>query len=522
MGGESAIVVGAGAGGLSAALDLALAGFAVTVVETAAGPGGKMREVVVGGRGVDAGPTVFTMRWVFDELFAAAGTTLADELALTPLDVLARHAWSGGGRLDLHADTGRSADAIGDFAGAAEARHFRAFCDRAARIYKTLEEPFLRAERCRSPLDLVRRLGLSRLPEVLAISPFATLWGALGRHFRDPRLRQLFGRYATYCGSSPFLAPATLMLIAHVEQQGVWVIDGGMHRLAEALVRAAQRHGAVFRFGAPVDTVLVERGRAAGVVLAGGERLAADVVILNADVSAVAEGRFGTALRRTARGVPQAARSLSAVTWCLVAEADGFPLHHHTVFFSDDYLAEFDRLQRDRRLPDDPTVYVCAEDRDFGSRGAGTARSDGAPGGPERLLVLVNAPPTGDATPPSAAALAACGHAAFDRLRRCGLVLRHRPEDSVVTTPVDFHRLFPGTGGALYGRASHGWMASFQRPGSRTRIPGLYLAGGSTHPGPGVPMAALSGRLAAAAATADRDSTSRSRRAGICGGTSTR
>lgn len=512
---ESAIVVGAGAGGLAAAIHLALAGIAVTVVEAAEAPGGKLREVVVGGRGIDAGPTVFTMRWVFDELFGAAGTSLDREITVTPLDVLARHAWDDSPRLDLYADNARSADAIGDFAGAAEAQRFRDFCDRAARIYKTLEGPFLRAQRCRSPFDLTRRLGLARLPELAAISPFATMWSGLGRHFHDPRLRQLFGRYATYCGSSPFLAPATLMLVAHVEQQGVWLIEGGMQRLAEALVRTAERLGVTVRLGTPVAEVLVERGRAAGVVLATGERLDADTVVINADVAALADGRLGIAVRGAVPGVPPKARSLSAVTWCVMAEPEGFPLHHHTVFFAPDYRAEFDRLMRDRRLPADPTVYVCAQDR------LGDIAADGPGNQPEPLLVLVNAPPSGDTTPPSDAALEIARHAAFERLRRCGLELR-MSGDAVVTSPADFHRRFPGTGGALYGRASHGWMASFQRPGSRTRIPGLYLAGGSTHPGPGVPMAALSGRLAAAAVIADRDSTSRSRPAGISGGMSTR
>ncbi|MTW14701.1 phytoene desaturase [Rhodoplanes serenus] len=527
MGAESVIVVGAGAGGLAAAIALAVAGFDVTVVEAAESPGGKIRSLPVAGRLIDAGPTVFTMRWVFEELLATAGTSLDRELTLRPLDILARHAWSEHERLDLFADLARSTEAIGDFAGAAEARRFRDFAARAARIYATLEEPFLRGPRCRTPLELILRIGLRRIGEALAISPFATLWGALGEHFHDARLRQLFGRYATYCGSSPFLAPATLMLIAHVEQQGVWVIDGGMRALAAALVRVAERQGVRFRWSTPVRQVVVAGGRAAGVVLATGERLDADLVVLNADVAAVADGSLGPALRGAAPRIAPAARSLSATTWAVVAEAEGFPLHHHTVFFSADYRAEFDELLRERRLPTDPTVYVCAQDRgpDRGpARGWADAGGEPrrAPGGPERLLCLVNAPADGDTAPPDPDALAACWGAATDRLERCGLTLRAPPEGCVVTTPGDFHRLFPGTGGALYGRASHGWTASFRRPGSRTRVPGLYLAGGSTHPGPGVPMAALSGRLAAAAAIADRASTSRWRRGAIFGGTSTR
>ncbi|HZF77164.1 MAG TPA: phytoene desaturase family protein [Acetobacteraceae bacterium] len=507
MAGSRTIIVGAGVGGLSAALALAAQGHAVTVLERAAAPGGKMRVVEAGGAAIDSGPTVFTMRWVFDELFGEAGERLEDHLALRPLEVLARHAWSASERLDLFADPARSEDAIGQFAGAAEARGFRDFSARARRIYEALERPFIRAERP-TPFSLVASAGPFGLMGLWGVSPFATMWKALGEHFRDPRLRQLFGRYATYTGSSPYLAPATLMLIAHVEQAGVWTVEGGMHRVARALEGVAAAHGARFRYGAHVAEILVERGRAAGVRLADGERIAGDAVMLNADAAALAGGLFGVPASRAAERANPADRSLSAVTWSMLAEAEGFPLVRHSVFFSRDYAAEFDRILAQRRLPEEPTVYVCAQDRND----EGTA-----PGGPERLLVLVNAPPTGDRAEMETEP---CRKAAFALMERCGL--RLTPRDLVQTTPRDFEALFPATGGALYGRANHGWAASFARPGSRTSLPGLYLAGGSAHPGAGVPMAALSGRLAAASISRDLASTARSRGTAMSGGTSTR
>ena len=520
------IVVGAGIGGLAAALDLSARGFEVLVLERAAAPGGKMREVAVGGEGgprLDAGPTVFTMRWVFEELFAAAGASFPDHLNLRPAPILARHAWDGGGRLDLFADVARSADAIGAFAGASEARGFRAFCDRARRVYRALEGPFIRAARP-TPLSLAASAGPFGLAGLMGASPFTTLWRALGDHFRDPRLRQLFGRYSTYCGSSPFLAPATLMLVAHVEQEGVWLVEGGMHRLARAVEALARARGATFRYDAEVAEIRVEGGRAAGVTLAGGERLEADAVLLNADAAAIAAGLFGTAARGAVPPTERRDRSLSALTWAMLAEAEGFPLLRHTVFFSDDYPAEFEDLFGRHRLPAAPTAYVCAQDRGAADRGSA------APAGEERLLVLVNAPPTGDTNPPSQAEIERCETATFRLLERCGLALRRRT--SVTTGPAEWEKLFPATGGALYGRASHGWAASFARPGARTTLPGLYLAGGSAHPGAGVPMAALSGRLAASSIAADRPraattgstraSTGRWRGTATLGGTSTR
>jgi 1-hydroxycarotenoid 3,4-desaturase len=485
--GEDVVIIGAGIGGLAAAALLAARGLNVTIVEKEAQPGGKVRRLPVGDRLVDAGPTVFTLRRVFEELFDDCGATFSDELKLAPVDTLARHSWPDGGRLDLFQDTARTRDAIADFAGQAEAQAHSRFAAEAAQIWGTLESSFLRRQKT-GPIGLTMRLGLSRLPELQAVRPYESLWGALKGHFRDPRLMQLYGRYATYCGCSPFRAPATLMLIAHVESAGVWQVAGGLSRVAEALERLAVRRGALVRYGAPVTSILVEQGRAAGVQLKGGEQLRARHVIANADPSAIGDGLFGRAAQRAVGSTPPAARSLSSLTWMAVAETGNAPLSHHNVFFSADYSREFEDIEAGR-LPTAPTAYVCAQDRG----------ADGAATGPERLQVIVNAPARADTQPPDIKEIERCESAMLNSLRSGGLSLRWSSDARVRVTPTDYARLFPSTGGALYGRASHGWAGSFLRPGSRTRIPGLYLAGGATHPGAGVPMAALSGRLASEA-----------------------
>ena len=439
-----------------------------------------MRHVMVEGPEgrayIDGGPTVFTMRWIFEGLFADAGESLADHLAVHSTDLLARHAWRSGGGLDLFADIDRSVDAIGEFAGAADAQGYRDFCARSAAIYRTLETSFIGAERP-SPLDLLRRVGLMRLGELWNTAPFRTMWSALGDYFPDPRLQQLFGRYATYVGSSPWFAPATLMLVAHVEQDGVWLVRGGMRAVADALRGLGERQGAQFRCGADVTRILVENGRAAGVELAGGERITADAVLFNGDAAALES--LG------APGAPRPAqRSLSAITWCVNAPTSGFPLAHHNVFFAEDYAEEFRAIFDRREVTAAPTIYICAQDRGHAAP---------APGTPERLLILINAPADGDRRDFDAADYAERTHAL---LRACGLEIGQG--GSVATTPSGFNALFPATGGALYGQASHGPTATLKRAGARARLPGLYLAGGSVHPGPGVPMAAMSGRLAAA------------------------
>jgi 1-hydroxycarotenoid 3,4-desaturase len=509
------VVVGAGIGGLVSALLLAQRGLQVTLVEAAAAPGGKMRQLQVDGVPIDAGPTVFTMRWVFDQILAQAGSSLDALVGLQPLPVLARHAWRGElpgqpATLDLHADLQASADAIAQFAGPAEGRRYLGFCDEARRVYQRLEGPHIRSQRP-SVLKMVRELGPGGLATLTGLGPFATLWTRLGHHFHDPRLRQLFGRYATYCGASPWLAPATLMLIAHVEQSGVWSVRGGMHALPLALAALARERGARLHFGQAVQRILVRDGRACGVCLADGRDLPADSVVFNGDAGALAQGLLGADAVRAAAAVPRARRSLSALTWAVHAQCSGFALERHNVFFCDDYRREFDDLQRRRRLPQQGTVYVCAQDRGDAAH---------APSGRERLLCLVNAPADGDSRPFDPSEIEPCLRRSQDLLQHCGLQLEAlAPQEA--TSPAQFHQLFPGTGGALYGAASHGWMALFKRSGSTSRLPGLYLAGGSVHPGPGVPMAAMSGRLAAETLLAHLDSTSRSRRVATYGGTST-
>ena len=245
-------IVGAGVAGLVSAFALAARGLDVTVLERGAAPGGKMRQIAIGSSQIDSGPTVFTMRWVFDELFAAAGKNFSDHVRLRPLEILARHAWDERTRLDLFADEERSVEAIGDFAGAAEAARYRTFCRDTRRIYDILEKPFLRAPQP-SMGGLIGANGFRGLMRLPQIKPFSSMWSALSQYFHDPRLRQLFGRYATYCGSSPFKAPATLMLVAHVEREGVWSIEGGMHGLAQALADCAKSFGATIRYGQEVQ-----------------------------------------------------------------------------------------------------------------------------------------------------------------------------------------------------------------------------------------------------------------------------
>ena len=523
------IIAGAGIGGLACAIELSRAGIPVMVLERGDVVGGKLHQHHIQGVGIDSGPTVFTMRWVFDTLLAGAGSTLESIVRIRRADILARHAWSGDERLDLHASREASAHAIESFSSKAEADRFLKFCDTASTAYRALEAAYIRSERP-SFLSMQTDLGVRGLQALWRIGLFQSLWTSLDHKFKDRRLHQLFSRYATYCGSSPLEAPATLMLIADVEMQGVWTIDGGMTALANALAGEATRLGAVIRTQAGVKAITLRSGRVQAVVLENNERIEGSAVVFNGDIAALRSGVVAIAsdqdiMRDAVEGPSDVARnafgtsdddfksrSLSALTLSMHAATEGFPLTHHNLFFHDDYASEFDDIFQRRRLPAKPTVYICAQDRhDHAS----------PPDGPERLLLLINAPATGDRHTFEDAEVQACIQAGSSPLERCGLRILRNDSNTRITTPDIFHQRFPATGGALYGHATHGWMSAFRRHGAVSRIPGLYLAGGSVHPGPGVPMAAMSGRLAAAALMGHRGLTRPSRRVVISGGMST-
>ena len=503
------VIIGAGMGGLSSAITLAHQGLDVTVVESAGAPGGKVHSREVAGVAIDSGPTVFTMRWVFDDLLRSVGTSVESEMRITPLQVLARHFWPDGSQLDLSANAQESEAAIAAWSGGDEAQRFRDFCSTTRQLYTTLEGPMIRAQRP-SMGGFMGDLGFKGLGVLAQLGPMRSLWDQLGRQFSDPRLRQLFARYATYCGSSPWQSPATLMLIAQVEMDGVWSVEGGMVGMAQALARVARRRGAVFRYHSTCQRIEQCQGRVSGVHLQSGEFLPADRVIFNGDAAALRSGLLGEEMRPA---VPSLAppRSLSALTWSMHTPVEGVTLDRHNVFFQSHYASEFEDIFAHRRLPEQPTVYVCAQDRPATLE----------PSQAERIFCLVNAPACGDGKAITEEAIEQCQTRTFQHLRQLGLGLQPTTANSICTSPQDFHRRFPASGGALYGQATHGWTSIFSRPGSTTPLPGLYLAGGSVHPGPGVPMAALSGQRAAEAVMASLASTSQFQMGATFGGMST-
>lgn len=482
-----AIIIGAGAGGLASAIELAAAGWQVDVFEANDQPGGKMHQRDVGGVGIDGGPTVFTMHWVFEELFKRGGKHLDDCVTLTESRRLARHAWTDGSHLDLFHDIDLSSEAIARFSDEQNVAGYQRFCKDGEIIHGLLKDNFM-ATTQPSPAKLAYRLLRDGGMNALAVAPHKSLWQALGCYFSDPRLRQLYGRYSTYVGSSPLLTPSTLMLIAHVERQGVWCVQGGMRALAHAMADVAIENGATFHYNKSVREITGDEQSVRGITLTTGEEHKADIVIFNGDSAALSDGILGERVRKAVSPRARKKRGLSAITWCMRANTSGLDLDHHNVFFAADYEKEFSNIFDKRDICAEPTVYVCAQDR---------VNGECSSAGAERLLLLINAPADGDYNAWTATKLLEQRERAVDVMRRGGVNITFEEENCLTTCPDDWDTRFPASGGSLYGSASHGMFSSFSRASAKTKIRGLYLAGGSVHPGPGVPMATLSGSLAA-------------------------
>ncbi|EIV93202.1 NAD(P)/FAD-dependent oxidoreductase [Frankia sp. QA3] len=492
------VVIGAGVGGLAAAARLAAAGHDVTVCEQSSRIGGKLGWYERDGYGFDTGPSLLTMPGVFEDLFAATGGPLRAELDLRRLDPIASYRFADGTTLAAHADDDAFAAELDERLGGGAGGDWRRLAARAARVFDAAEGPFLS-----SP---VRAGGLARLAwaspgDVAAVAPGRSLRGLGRSYLRDPRLRMLLDRYATYSGSDPRRAPAALVSVVHAERRfGGWYVPGGLRRLGEAIARRAEDRGARILLDTRVLRVTrTPGGRVDGVRLADGILLPADVVVANIDAAAL----YGRLVddRAGRRHVRRATPSMSGFVLLLALSGSTPALGHHTVTFPADYDGEFDAVFAGR-LADDPAVYIAAP-----------ADPACAPPDGEAWFVLVNAaahvPHTADAAPRTQRRGVrgldwdqpglADGYARriLDLLAARGLDVRSRLRWYETITPADLERRTGAVGGSIYGGSSNGARAAFLRPPNAARVPGLFLVGGSTHPGGGLPLVVLSAGIVA-------------------------
>jgi phytoene desaturase len=503
------VVVGAGLGGLASAARLATLGHEVTVCEQAPQVGGKLGVLARDGFVFDTGPSLITLPAVYRDLFLATGGPLEAEVPLEPVDPVCAYRFADGTRLAMpNGPRSAIARAWDEALGAEAGADWTAFLGRADAIWDATRAAFLEA-----PLDGARTLlaQTRRLRDLRTVAPWLSLRDLGGRYLRHPHQRTFLDRYATYTGSDPRRAPAALATVPYVEQTfGAWHVPGGVRRLADAVHARASERGARIRLAAPVDAILLDgSGRATGVRLADGERLPADVVVANADAARVygdllPASAGAQALRRLRRAEP----SLSGFVLLLALRGRTPGLAHHSVLFPADYDDEFDsvfgtgrhRRTGPRPVPD-PTVYVSAPDDP-------ALRPDDDH---EAWFVLVNAPRhvprgrAGDGGGPWSTGVDWDAPGLRDRyadrvlavMARRGLDVRNRVLWREIRTPADLERDTGSVGGSIYGTSSNGIRAAFLRPANRSPVPGLYLVGGSSHPGGGIPLVGLSAAIVA-------------------------
>jgi len=486
---STVIVIGAGAAGLATAARLAVKGHSVTVLEQANRVGGKLATYRRDGFAFDTGPSLFTLPAVYRDLFLKTGKALEEEVDLQAVEPGFGYHFADGASVTMPGvDPARCARALGDGLGGRSADDWRALMDRAARMWRLTRGPFLQA-----PLQGWKSLmPLAKPADVRTIAPWSSLRKLGESTLSDPRAITLLDRYATYTGSDPRRAPAVLATVPYVEQEfGVWHLGGGLGTLADALHRRCVERGVDVRTGTDVTAITTDASGVTG-VMADGEHIRANIVVANSDAGLV----YGELLddpraNEPARSIQRSDASLAGFVLLLAVRGRTPGLLHHNVWFPEDYNAEFDAIfGKNPRLVDDPAIYVCAPDDP-------AMRPDDDH---ESWFVLVNAPrhdPQRGVDWTDQPMAQAYAERILTLLARRGIDVRNRIEWKEIRTPADLERDARAPGGSIYGTSSNGARAAFARPANQSPIPGLFLVGGSTHPGGGLPLVGMGAEITA-------------------------
>ena len=494
-------VIGGGLAGLASAVTLAGRGHRVVLFEANAWLGGKAAVFEQEGFRFDMGPTILTLPKVLEKVFAEAGRDMRQELELLPLDPQWRCFFDDGSTIDLVQDVDEMAGRIDALdASGRNAQGYRDVIKVSERLHRISEKFFFwkSVEGIGDTFDLRSTMTRATLSDVMALRMGQSYGRVVRKNVTDPRLAQMIDHFAQYVGSDPFKAPAVLASIAHMQTEGgVWYPRGGTAAVPAALARVAREMGVEIRTDTPVAGIDAPGGRVSSVLTEAGERVAVKAVVSNMDAART----YGELLapehrRRLAKSHPLEP-ACSGVVFYLGLDRAYPHLAHHDFVFSRDAHEEFDAIYKRGEPAPDPTCYLAAPAR---------TEPGVAPPGGEALYILVHAPylrPHHDWK----AMLPAYRKVIFDKLARCAgltdLASRIRVEHHL--TPQDIHDRYRVLNGAIYGLASHGRFTGAFKPGNRRRdLPGLYLAGGAAHPGPGMPMVLMSGWIAADALDQDQ------------------
>ena len=479
---KKAVVIGAGIGGIASAIRLAVKGFQVDVFEANAYPGGKLSEFVEGGFRFDAGPSLFTMPQLVDELFELAGEDPRTHFNYLRLEEICAYFYPDGTRLTARADLEAFASDAARSTGVDSRRVLRQL-KRSRYIYRVTGTLFLQRSlhRISSYLSFSTLWSFIQLP---FLNIFTTMNRANSKLLKNPKMVQLFNRYATYNGSDPYQAPGVLNIIPHLEYNlGAYFPKGGMHQITLSLVGLAERLGVRFNYNARVEEILVKKGRATGIRVQGANQDSA-IVVCNMDV--VPAYRQLLKGQKQPEKVLRQQRSSSALIFYWGIEQVFEELKVHNIFFSEDYRQEFLHIFKHKNIFSDPTVYIHISSK---------VEPGDAPKGMENWFVMINVPADHgqDWETLIAEAREAILHKLSDML---GTNIRELIRTEELLDPRTIASRTRSFQGALYGTSSNNRMAAFFRhPNFSRRIRALYFCGGSVHPGGGIPLALSSAKI---------------------------
>ena len=482
------VVIGAGMGGMTAAARLSRGGHEVVLYEASDQVGGKCRTEWIGKVAFDTGPSLLTLPAVYKDFFQRTGKPMGLVCPIESVDPSFDYRFGDGSNLKFsNLSRNKTLESISETFGAESAAQWDRIMKRAERMWDVSRGPFIESE-LKSPISLMKRLTFMR--DMKVIAPWKTLRDHADEILKDQRLRYIMDRYATYSGSDPRKAPAVLSTIAFVEESfGAWHVKGGLGQLTATVYQRALDVGVKFHLSTPVASIATEGKKVTGVVLADGTFVQADVVVANADASLVYNKLISghkRALKKARKNIAQA--DVSVAGFCLLLGMRKDPeqvLNHHTILFPENYDSEFDAIFTHGKPVEKPTIYICAPQDPAMSKDETL----------EGWFVLVNAPTHGQFDWNNKEFARNYANTIIDQIEARGISVRDRLESLTIRTPADLEAAVHAPGGAIYGTSSNGARAAFMRAKNRSPIKGLYLVGGSAHPGGGLPLVGIGGDL---------------------------
>ncbi len=475
-------IVGSGLGGLSAAISLASNGYDVEVFEKNTRPGGKMNFHQSDSYYFDTGPSLLTMPFVINELFNSAGEELTDHLKIIRIDTSSRNFFSDGVFIDSSSEVEKFANNISKLS-TRDALNLDKYLEYSRKIYESTAHIFLF-----EPFHEIKKLRkegkIPSLATLFKIDALRTVHKANSSFFSHRDIVKIFDRFATYNGSNPYRAPATLNIIPYVEYIiGSYYVMGGMYKLADRLYNLALNLGVGFKFDCPVENIIIKNNVALGLKSRNGENFY-DFIISNADVVET-YNHLIKGFERTRQRLNQLEPSMSGFIFLWGINGLHQGMEHHNVFFADDYRKEFEEVFLEKMIPGDPTVYISISSK---------RELKHAPSGCENWFVLVNTPYLNENIN-WAASVDFLREKVLNKLKKYGFDIESKIEYEKVFTPHDLYKMYGSNKGSIYGISSNSKMTAFKRPANRSReIKNLYFASGSVHPGGGIPLAILSGK----------------------------